>query len=528
MNHLTDEQLSAHLDTALPERERASADAHLAGCDACRARLADLSALDASLGRALTHDPGDAYFADFADRVAARIAADSPWSPAGAGSAKATRPRSVWAWLTSPRGLSLVGGTAALLVVAGLAWTRFQGRNDGTRSLLDSPRFGIGGRSSTRDQQATPPAIQAPSPEPQPQVLEEQTSPPAATAPSMAAPAAPSAPATGTMRAREVKEQTTQDFSERRLTDSGPARLQQRESTTGAAKLPVAEMKRRALQPAQEKAETRELASGSSQGAAAPAPTPAAAGRRAEPQANAMSQMDATAELDSPCGTVHDTRGQPLVAAQIVALGGVTRTARTGADGRFCLPSLKVGDTLSVLRVGYDPVRIVVGPATSLAIQLQPVGTLGPETGTFAFGKAQESLQSRADSPPRAAFRPGPTPTLAPVADVYANQSSSIRLAVVDAREATARARRERTASSYDRAADRWDRIGVITVGRPSWDARFQGVAALREAHRLEPTGARATRLRARLATFLSLVPETLPERATALRWRAEIESDPR
>ena len=49
MNHLTDEQLSALLDGAMSERERAEAEAHVAGCDACRERLAELGALDASL-----------------------------------------------------------------------------------------------------------------------------------------------------------------------------------------------------------------------------------------------------------------------------------------------------------------------------------------------------------------------------------------------------------------------------------------------------------------------------------------------
>ena len=70
MNHLSDEQLSALLDDALPAGERAACDTHLAGCDACRARLAEISALEESLGKALTHDPGERYFADFAERVA--------------------------------------------------------------------------------------------------------------------------------------------------------------------------------------------------------------------------------------------------------------------------------------------------------------------------------------------------------------------------------------------------------------------------------------------------------------------------
>ena len=56
---VTAQQLSAFLDGALPASERAACETHLAGCDACRARLAEASALEASLGRALTHAPGE-------------------------------------------------------------------------------------------------------------------------------------------------------------------------------------------------------------------------------------------------------------------------------------------------------------------------------------------------------------------------------------------------------------------------------------------------------------------------------------
>src|SRR5437764_14616236 len=99
MTHLTDEQLSALHDGALAPAVRAACDAHLAACEACRAKLAELASLDRALGGALAHDPGEAYFATFADRVAARIAAgDAAARPA------ATPRRPAWAWLWTPRG----------------------------------------------------------------------------------------------------------------------------------------------------------------------------------------------------------------------------------------------------------------------------------------------------------------------------------------------------------------------------------------------------------------------------------------
>jgi hypothetical protein len=171
--------------------------------------------------------------------------------------------------------------------------------------------------------------------------------------------------------------------------------------------------------------------------------------------------------------------------------------------------------------------RVVVGPATSLALQLEPVGTLGRETGGLAVAPKDEPERiTEGDDAGKLGYtrRPPIGHRFAPAPDVYATESTPIRLAVADARRATAQARRDRTAKAYEVAADRWDRIGTLTSGKAGFDARFQGLAALREAQRLEPRPARATRLRARLITFIESVPDTLPERGTALRWQAELD----
>jgi len=49
MSHLTEEQLNLYLDSELSTVERAAVEAHLAGCDACRAELASLQALFTAL-----------------------------------------------------------------------------------------------------------------------------------------------------------------------------------------------------------------------------------------------------------------------------------------------------------------------------------------------------------------------------------------------------------------------------------------------------------------------------------------------
>ena len=60
MSHLTEEQLNLYLDDELLTVERAAVEAHLAGCDACRAELASLqtlfTALDALQPKALAAD----------------------------------------------------------------------------------------------------------------------------------------------------------------------------------------------------------------------------------------------------------------------------------------------------------------------------------------------------------------------------------------------------------------------------------------------------------------------------------------
>lgn len=53
--------------------ERAALEGHLAGCAACQARLADLSALEGLVGEALSREAARRDFAGFADQVMARV-----------------------------------------------------------------------------------------------------------------------------------------------------------------------------------------------------------------------------------------------------------------------------------------------------------------------------------------------------------------------------------------------------------------------------------------------------------------------
>src|SRR6516225_8698220 len=155
MNHLSDEQLSGLLDDALPASERAA-------CDACRSRLAEISALEETLGKALAHDPGEAYFAGFADRVAKRIAGRRIDAPLPVETPRARR--SISAWLTSPRGLTLAGSTAALLAAAGLAWMRFHNEQDVARALREAAPSTRTSAPGASDELSRAPAAVAPAP----------------------------------------------------------------------------------------------------------------------------------------------------------------------------------------------------------------------------------------------------------------------------------------------------------------------------------------------------------------------------
>ena len=551
MNHLSDEQLSALLDDALTPGERAACDAHLAGCDACRARLADLSALDESLGKALTHDPGEGYFTSFADRVAKRIAA---------GGATPARPRrqSLWSWITSPRGLTIAGSTAALLVTAGIAWMRFHGEQDVSRALREARQA-----PSANDEMSRAPAASAPAPTPSAERARSD---------------AP-APRRDLARMREVRTLPNGEQAPvPRTNEQGARQNALAAPATGSA---IAQMKRRSITPAAEggapaadagapnmKTESapREEEKQASKDArapqpaaqnfAAPAPAPAPPATAKLAREPAASQQKSLAMdtargqsfsewrgshpwpendrvraqrfqspgLVVPCGKVRDSRGHPLAGAQITAVNNGVRTARTGPDGSFCIDGLKPGDTLTVMHVGFEPWTVVMTPMTLLAVRLEPVGTLGPNS-TMLTAKPQASpslsgaMRAHANASADSAMAPSP--------DVYADQSSGIRQLVRDAREATAIAQREHTAPAFERAAKDWAAVLRQVKGAPADDARFQYVSTLRSAYQLEPTSEREGRLRSAITAFLTLTPETLPERATVARWQAELDAAP-
>ncbi len=86
MTHLTDSQLNEYLDRALGRSERQAVEAHMAGCGECRARLAELQRLFASLENL----PERKLQSDLSAGILERLFQDAPsprpaprlWTPA--------------------------------------------------------------------------------------------------------------------------------------------------------------------------------------------------------------------------------------------------------------------------------------------------------------------------------------------------------------------------------------------------------------------------------------------------------------
>jgi hypothetical protein len=231
-----------------------------------------------------------------------------------------------------------------------------------------------------------------------------------------------------------------------------------------------------------------------------------------------------TVQALSPCGSVHDSRGRAVSGAQITVVNDITRTSRTGSDGSFCLPRLERGDVVSVLRVGYDPVRITVGDDSPLAVVMEPVGTLGPEASKGLVTPGAPSGPTEGFMSGTSKQAPSTTKATAPVPDPYVTQPAKVREAVAVAREAAQLARRDRSADAMDEAALRWDAVAALVTGAVLHDARFQALSLRREALSTTPTTGRLMRFNSELDWFLAHTPRGLPEYATASGWKSTLD----
>jgi len=226
----------------------------------------------------------------------------------------------------------------------------------------------------------------------------------------------------------------------------------------------------------------------------------------APPPAAMQAEEAGGAPLTSNCGRITDSRGNGVSGASITILGAHPASSKSGPDGRYCVPA-SAGDTLVVLHVGFEPARIPLAAGAGLDVDLEPIGTLGPEAGMALARPAEPRLAAQ----------------VASGVDVYAGATGSLRTLVDAARGRTDVARRGRNAGAWERAARAWEKVIPRAGGAASLDARFQFLTALREEWRIDPNPDRERAYRGTLAQFLVIAPAGLPARATALQWRSEL-----
>jgi len=440
VKHLTEEQLSALLDGELKGDAVWRAEQHLESCEACRDALADLSARDATLGTALANEPGEEYFAKFADRVVGRIASAEA---AGATSERAIRdaerrpfPR---AWWESPRRLAMVGGVAMLVIGAGVVLlTAREGRFP----------------SNAAEQKLAQHAAQTEAP---PVVSPELQSP--SNAPATPPPAAPSAkdeiakqkeprpPAAA--RSRQLPSELAANRMNKVPRGGGERRSA---PTAGFAAAP---------KPLPQSATNAEKISALKRAAVSPlaAKSPARAQEQAAPPAAAMAtrSLDKAARRDETglrCGTVHDDQGRPLAGVEVTAID-VARSTKTTTDGRFCIDLPPGEHELQLLAVGFRAARLPV-PAEDqgeLAATLAPVEVLGG-SGALARARSGRSEGAAAPAPATTALS-----SLSGGEDALRAFPGSLRAAAEDAAHLQADAAGAGGSAGYDAAAAAWEKV---------------------------------------------------------------------
>ena len=500
-NHLTADQLSALVDGALAARALEDAERHLASCPACREALAALSAQEEAMRRVMTHEPGEAYFASFADRVGNRIRAEGLAGAQRRGAAE--HPRQVSSW-GSPRTLAWLGTVAAVVVGAGITFLVTREPNVGalrdqrtieraTRAAAPAPadegKLEPSPGANERQNAAAPEAgakqgaeaLGAREKEAEPGVPKTKASsevrgfaaPPSTPGPPAAAPSAAAPPVAGAMRPGRAQEVRRDERGEDVPVNppSGPAALYARppapETAPAAPGQPVYVKKHAPALPmnaSERQAMDRVQAAPGATGAPAPAV-------RAEESVGAMkSLVEKDAAREPLCGEVRDLAGRPVANASVV-LPEFGASTTTDARGHFCIAAPAGERTLSVLAVGFEPVRQTVsagGGAPALSVVLQPVAVLGG-SGWKGF---RESIKAPAGAH-----------------DVLASLPDSLKDLARHGRLLTASASRLKSAAAWEAAADPWSRLVAVRPGGATQaEAIYQLAGARFHAWEITPT----------------------------------------
>ncbi len=561
MKHLSDEQLGARLDGE-PAGPRAEAAArHLAACAECRDRLAALAAADAALARSLGRDPGEAYFASFADRVQARIARAADGTDDARAGLAPGRP----GWFSRPATLAWAGSIAALALV-GVFAIRFASQE------ASLPKPVARQAPLTRAQRSSPPLATPPTAAPTASRAAESAQAPdheAAPAPPAAGGGSPaplaasgeglaegarasegSAPGLAASGDNASQPQERAQSAAQRQPPAPAGRLQELRTLPNGEQVPVQQrtlpganarkdfaappaegqkFRKPAAQPLapqpgakQPARHEKPVAGGSPSEAkripaagapAASAPSMIAEGRAGE---GAVARDEARGiALRQVCGTVRDAQGRPLEGATVTVVEN-GRAVRSGPDGAFCVEAPPGGGTLSVLALGYGEHREKIAGNGPVAISLRAVETVGSGEMPLARlktvappGIAGESSRVGPDAPREKLgleTRPGGPPPTAAMA-----------------RAASAAARLAARAPLWTRAGELWAAVAAAAKHpADAGEARFQAAEARMHAWRLAPDGPGRAAALAAVEACLAGEPAGM-RRTTALAWKREL-----
>ncbi len=532
MKHLDDAELSALADGAMDAQPRTAADRHVGECAECRDRLAALVANDRALAAALTREPGDAYFATFADRVAERIRTRGVSMEPVDGQTVRAVPEvagkpflALGRWLSGRR-LAMVSAAAALVVGVGVVLVTShempveqlrelppaaQSSDAGHQATPAAPLAGASGpvarnsakdeptrtRSNMNSQGARSPAAMS-AKDAQPQGLAKSSAAPAQGF--AAEPGAASAPADERTNAPATGRSAPMNQAA-----PPPNRMRQVRRGDGGEDVPVpnaADALRRQAAPAP---------------APAPAPSPGALtlrGRRvkefatATPLAGSLVKSndagapapqtearDAGGAVHHTCGVVRDDHGRPVAGAQVTMVDQALTTS-TDDGGRWCL-DVPAGDrTLSVMAVGFRESRqtLTVTPdARDEVVTLAAISVMG--------GPAASNGRLSLQGPPGPAGNPPVTgwSSLAMKTATATHPAVHWPLAaqpwVMLAERADTAAARHPSPAAFDHAGEAWGRVAARVKGSPAAAraAVARDAAARTRAWELEPNAARAT-----------------------------------
>ncbi len=520
MKHLDESELSALLDRALEDRERMEADRHLAQCAECREAFAVLEAQDREIATLLKHDPGEAYFATFANRVHERIRGEGvaiddvselPDNvvPVAARRAIPPAPESLLErlgrWFSGPR-LAWAGAAVAMIVGAGVVF--LVGDEKPVRTIEDRT-------IAARARQVAEPAPTTAAPS-APEAARELAPPPSTGARENAA---------SDMRALDTPPMAGLQAQKSEVAEEEHSAATDEAASSSVAKASAPPSAARVMGRSREvRREQGEDVPVQDARAAAPV-APPTAGNRADAQASKIQRIKEQARaiaggaleskkkpgevtsfaappgstalgLEQPgavrvCGTVRDASGRAISGAR-VAVADLGTSTNTGATGSFCLAVPPGEHTVSVMAVGFREVR------RSFRV--------GAEAGNQDFTLTAVSVLGEAGGEADAPWPP------------------AAREIAAAAERASREAARLNTAEAHDQAAARWQQVTEsVKVGAPAISARRHLADARYRAWQLDPSASREASAMSAISSYLAAGPGSA-ERERAQRRLEELQ----